>query len=1474
MALKLKQKILLSIISGVIIFIAVGFSVRPVYKKLTDNLQNISNNFQNKIQEKLGIKIEFDKVSPSFLKGINIYELNFYENDILIAHVKKIKLAYSFKNIFNRKTEKFLDYLLIDNITVDYNQMQNSVLTQKIAQLIASDSSENQSFDFENFKLDFNLPLDIIIKNFKTRIETDFMNIETNIKNAHISEDSEQSRFMCKFSGDINFMSFNDIKTTFELDANITKKISDSVVQLKFLDVSNKSFSLIPLQLVLRSSENKILMSLIQKQQKGSVSLSYDIPQKKIAAHFSSDGFKPFEIIKIKDKKSKLNMFTDTRIDGFFDGDFYLGNHESLYNASLVLSSPKKIISDGIRADIKFNGNSSNANIELISVKSKIFSGFYEGSFDIKTLQPFGNFTIENITLPNGNSFQTAMYFDPLVKGFQIFVPQLELNQTLFTAVQAELIPDNGNLDFYLEIPDYMNATSDVVSKLSLSGSYQFLNKKYLQSQISADGFSLDTIFNTLEFFLDKNAVSSLSSLHSFFKPFVMSADMFVSSDFDEIVYNVPYVIAANSQENRQMAMLSFDGNESSVNVSYFDIIYGSQNVNLNVIADFNKGFKDLAFNSVINFNGIPYELSGILEDGKNLSVKGNYDLLVNASFDKNNIQSAFSMSGLPVSIYGYLLNLSLDSTLESNNSQWKMNLDLLEVTETQKLLNKPRLLCSGNLNNYGLMLENIEFSDSLSILSGNGSSMWSFIDGVPETFSVLLDLQNQITEEMVSVNAQASNPLKYSFNDTDFLSQIFFNISAIVKNMPSSRLLNNQGTENRISFDAASLGSINNPAATLDVKLGSFLLNGINLGFQGKLLLEDGFVSSDQISVSYGKNVLKNIKLALNLNNFDTLFSADFENEQLKIFAPLKLSFESLEKRISPEWKLVETKIPAEFIVKMEIPTIESENFGKIDKIDMTLVRQNKTANFFIGEQKKIYGFFKENGEINIAADKSLPCSFNASGLINTSTLDVDIQDLILDTSKFKQFVNFSFFSLVTGIVRGNLHLGGVLSDPEFSGLLTAADFEFACRDFLAENLKAPSIVVNAQKNTIGFDKTLFSTKKFDNAVEGALKISFDRWYFDQIQIDVKTTEKKYVKGRFVMDFMEYTADAIAKLDINARLDSCVVKGSLIAENAEAVFSPFTRVNTSVSGDFATILDLDVIVGHRSQIYVPTKRSPMVRGLIEPNTSISVKMDTTQNFFELKGDLVLRGGEVSYGSRNFYLREGRLVLNENANQFDPAITVRAETRERDSNNKLVTIILSAKNQHFSNFIPSFSASPAKSEQEIMEIMGMSFTENMNTNNMLPSIFAMGSDMLLQMTLFKQMENSLREFFNFDILSMRTSILQNAMNNVLNQSDSEKTFSIGNLLDNTNVYIGKYFGNALYADFLGQFSVEGKTESNEDVLDRLIFRPEIGFEMASPFANIRMNLESNMNFAEFLNTNDKNDFKLNTSITLSWKFEL
>ena len=88
-------------------------------------------------------------------------------------------------------------------------------------------------------------------------------------------------------------------------------------------------------------------------------------------------------------------------------------------------------------------------------------------------------------------------------------------------------------------------------------------------------------------------------------------------------------------------------------------------------------------------------------------------------------------------------------------------------------------------------------------------------------------------------------------------------------------------------------------------------------------------------------------------------------------------------------------------------------------------------------------------------------------------------------------------------------------------------------------------------------------------------------------------------------------------------------------------------------------------------------------------------------NTFEFKGNLKLRGGEIMYVGRNFYLKEGNLVFDANENSIDPFVTLKAEIRERDTDGKQVKIILSAENQLLSQLSPSLSATPAKAKLKL-----------------------------------------------------------------------------------------------------------------------------------------------------------------------------
>ncbi len=96
-------------------------------------------------------------------------------------------------------------------------------------------------------------------------------------------------------------------------------------------------------------------------------------------------------------------------------------------------------------------------------------------------------------------------------------------------------------------------------------------------------------------------------------------------------------------------------------------------------------------------------------------------------------------------------------------------------------------------------------------------------------------------------------------------------------------------------------------------------------------------------------------------------------------------------------------------------------------------------------------------------------------------------------------------------------------------------------------------------------------------------------------------------------------------------------------------------------------------------------------------------------------------------------------------------------------------------------------------------------------------------------------------------------------------TDNEKGSLISNLFDNSTVYIGKYFGSSIYVDALMHWTYDdSKTSSLDTTGGGLVFQPEIGLELESPFANIRWSFAPNLGELQ-------QSWVQSTSITLSWR---
>ena len=184
---------------------------------------------------------------------------------------------------------------------------------------------------------------------------------------------------------------------------------------------------------------------------------------------------------------------------------------------------------------------------------------------------------------------------------------------------------------------------------------------------------------------------------------------------------------------------------------------------------------------------------------------------------------------------------------------------------------------------------------------------------------------------------------------------------------------------------------------------------------------------------------------------------------------------------------------------------------------------------------------------------------------------------------------------------------------------------------------------------------------------------------------------------------------------------------------------------------------------------------------------------------------MAVSGGDVIYFDRSFILREGSIRFQEDELEFDPFLTVRAETRERDAAGEVVRITLAADTP-LSNFGAqniSFTADPPTHELAIEALLGAPLTGQLAAGpgggGLGITAISLSGDLLAQFGLVRPLESAVREALGLDMVSIRSPFVQNLL---LDRVLSPIKGSTADLLDNTTLSLGKYIGSDLFLEAL------------------------------------------------------------------------
>ena len=1473
---KLKPILLFSLIFTFVL----GFSY-PVYKVVNHMTQYVEEFINKKIKDSTGLRIEYKSLSPSILNGIHINELSVktVENNFEIVRVKRLDLSYNLKSLIKRDYQHFFTKLAANSVDLKISLEELAFLLKTNLEN-AEDSAvknENKEIEFSPElvkeivqKYVFAIPFKVLINRLNFSFSNESIKLDYYIKQLALSKNNFNSSINLNLQSQVkaNLVQLDNksLGAKINLEGNLLSELDGSSFKIVFDEYSKADFSVRRLENLLRYSSNSVYIDSVQSLQPFNYSASFNFLSQDLKLSLKTKKLDPFNLVILPKLSDLIQNFRGSlfSIDTQFELNLLSKKINWYTNDSIQLS--KKITPEGQMFYIDAEGNSDNINVKSIYGKGELTDFTLFGSYDIKKIQPYGILDLQKLVLPNKNSLSFELYIDPGDNGFVCYIPQLFLGSQSYSDFLLNVFDIKDSIDFTFDGYDYSHFDYDKNASVHIDGNYNFKNNQYLQAYVNVDSLFMDSIARTVTFFTTKDKDSVSENNFENFKPYLGTTEIYFSTDFKSVTFNSPFTFIANTKEDNQFLFISFDGSESSIQLSQLDLIFGSNSFIANAQADILTDEQQIIFDSSFSFNSIPYSLNGIYNFDNDLQISGDYDFSLLLDL-KNKINGSLAFNSLPVEFGNFISSFTASLDFSFKDLQdFTFNILNFKFEElTQNFRTKPSLMLTGNVSPQGLVLDSIRYSDMISAYEGNSFVFVNLKDNLLESVNCSLSLVNSESQssQKIVLDGNITNPFKASFGDENFIKDLYFSLTSEITSFPMSFFMAGQDTDNRFDVQLNVSGTIENPYVLLSVPSFSMMVGDFPLYANCSASLVEGKVSLDSLYTKFQSFEIKKTNLSFDLNSFngDGLIELYAALGSKYIDLPVNLKFENLS-------SIYEEKgFPKAFSLTVNSDKYKTNLFSDTPEIMLSVLRSPGRFDIFTNELFSLSGEVLDKGTVNINVPKNKPLHFSLNGNIANNLIDLHLDDFYCDLSKFSSAINSEFIEINTALVEGEIELSGAMQDPGLDGNIFIRNMNFSVPLFIPETITSNELAVEVSHDEIVVHDTTFNVK--DGRFSLGAYIGLDRWQLNSMNVNLISAKNKdvpiYVKIPFV------TIKGKTSFDMNVSFDEGVMdlNGNLGLHHSEILL--LTNLNSSMmdkssdskasentggANPIDVRLDLNLLVGQKVQIVM----NPLLRGLSAPQTPISFSMDSASGLWSINSDIVMRGGEVSYLSRNFYLKEGRVILNETQDSFDPYITLRAETREHDSNGESVTISLQALRQRASSFKATLTSIPAKSENEIYSLLGQIATGDSQS----VVDFLMGAvDYSVQMTLFRKLENALRDLMNFDIFSIRTTFLQNTLRQGFSiNTEAENGSLFGNLFDNSTVYIGKYFGNTIYADAMMHWTYD--ENKIDQTYSGLVFQPEIGLELESPFANIRWSFSPQVD--DF-----QSSWATASSLTLSWR---
>lgn len=1520
---------------------------RPVYEKLGKAFEGAIVFFGEKVRDDFALEISYESLSPSILRGIKVSGISVVDSETgaLVASVRNASVAYSIPAILKGDFSNALKHISLRDVDISVVAGKNDSWIGKISEAakkksaqLSRDLPEISESDFESdfgdsaqrtystekiFEtlegIDIAFLRDLRIYRMRARYEKEGSVFSGEVSRATFLNEGGNTDALIRGNFDFE-ISGRKIHGDLGFSASIPNSLDGSNAVIRLSNIYAEDYRVRYLGFLAEYRERVFSLKMLPNAQDIYTEAVLSLETGDGFAKLFADNFSVAKMVQTSSRSQVANSVFAMNLSVSAEADFNINSKEFSYSSEgsvFVPASafPSEEFASDVLVSYSVAGDDEKISVPDFRVSGERYNLSFNGGFNFKKIEPFGNLYVDSFVLPNGGVISTEVYLEPQGEGFMFFSPQVNFGENILTAAMLNVIPSEDSWDFTFEVSDYSHEETERPGHLSLYGSFSPSTNDFRVST-SLDMLYLDSIAMISAFFAERSLRPLLERVAYEFAPFVFSGEAFASSEGGEYSFNVPYAFMTNTSRDDQMLLLSADGNREVINLERLEIAFAKQRLLMDVQSTLLGKGGDRSLVGRLELNDIPYAFTGNFSENW-VSIESEYGFRFSMNTDTSGEEAVltglFSVEEFPLHLGGHTFSL----TNETNFSYALSNGPNIIIPRFEgRLIDgesslRPAISFSATVDSAGAVFKNLSYSDSVSNLTGDGNVFVLAQERKFEeaTFRFLLsdllgreqisfsgEILNQAQEisddEIFEMDAEISQ--EKFFDETDetletpyvdgelefprqaknsessgyggtVLKNLFMDAVLEISSLRSQRFVNTSYDSDTVNATLSVNGALLNPSVFLSVPSATFTVRNTPLVVKAQGLFENKKISLVSSSVDFGATQIEDLSAEFDFNKFEGVMNFNFESEILgaKFTSEVSARATALDE--------IEGGVPSVMNFTVDAGSVVKNGVKKLAPYHLEVTKASDELLISSSANIGLSGTVSRMRDISLRMKNPLPLEFSVDGSISPDSIGLFFSNVSVSLPKLLDGLNVDVVKVRKGNLSGEFAITGSPKDPYFAGALEIVPAEFTCPDFFRRSATTEKITLFMSEQEFYTDPTrcLLSRQPVDVTVN----VQMNGFAFESLAVHVQTVEENYVPLNINLSEIHIKGDFLANMDILYENSWTSVSGEVVAKDTNAEFGA-TRLKEIFAGfahpfqDDEKSSNKDVALNVRTESRVQISYSSYLRAVIVPGSEIEVTYIGDQNRLLLDGLVPIRSGELSYLNTNFYIKEGMVHFSDNDESFDPRITVRAETKTRDENGDNVTVSLFVENQHLSELSPRLSASPAKSEREIMEILGTIITAD--SSNLADFALAYG-DQTIQTVFTRKLENALRDFFKFDIFSLRTMVVQNAVKQGMGRSSTNEgngTFSnpAGNYLDGTTVYIGKYLGDSIFADAMLRMDYDGNRTDDKYTLNGLSFRPEIGFELESPFANIRWSMAPD--FEDLMNMR----FVQNTSLTLSWKF--